>query len=406
MTTNSRRAPLFRFLFAMFLVVALLASTAYAAELSNADLSNPDASSQEAGDADLDEALNGQGSGDRSLDDLEQGSDETDLNTIENPPLTTTPPSNTDTTTNTTAFSPLSVGTVVVDEDGAVVTAFQPGHTYTYHVSINNSSAVDVRGAALYLSVMNNASSISEDSGITYILRLLGDNVYNSNGYSQDRNYQDQRLTAVKAASGYGRMNCAYVPDSAKLITRSQPNGVALPDIELFNPLGTTAGFADNDGVFGMGRENAVELVFQVATTSIAAAEDDPKGAASDGVSDVDNATSPNAEESPGLQDAGNATLDLSPQGATAPMTNGLAVFGSALILIVLVLILVALFLLNCQAYALLRDFREYCRQRGVELPPLALLPRWHKQESSSSDYQSESGEGREFSEKEDRSKQ
>lgn len=396
MTTNSRRAPLFRFLFATFLTVALLISTVYAAELPDANLSSPDASSQEPASADLDEALNGQESGDQDLDELEQGSDEADPNAIESPPLVTTVPSS----TGAIAFSPLSAGAVIVNEDGDIVTAFQPGHTYTYHVSIGNSSTVDVQGAALYLSVMNSASSISEDSGTTYIIRLLGDNVYNSNGYSQDKNYQDQRLTTVKAESGYGRMNCTYVPDSAKLITRSQPNGVALPDIELFNPLGTTAGFADNDGVFGVGRENAVELVFQVATTSIAVAEDDPKGAASDG------ATSPSAEELPDSQDAGNATSGPSPKEAATSTPNGLAAFGSALILIVLVLILVALFLLNCQVYAFSRDFREYCRQHNVELPPMALLLKWRQQESPSSDRQNDSDEGREFSEEEDRSKQ
>lgn len=370
MTTNSRRTPLFRLLFTVFLTVALLASTVYAAELPDADLSSPDASSQEPASADLDEVLDGQESGDQNPDELEQGSDEADPNAIESLPLVTTVPSG----TGTTAFSPLSVGAVIVNEDGDIVTAFQPGHTYTYHVSISNSSTADVQGAALYLSVMNSASSISEDSGITYIIRLVGDNVYNSNGSGQDKSYQDQRLTAVKAESGYGRMNCAYVPDSAKLITPSQPNGVALPDIELFNPLGTTAGFADSDGVFGVGRENAVELVFQVATTSIAVAEDDPKGAASDG------ATSPNAEEMPDLQDTGNATSDPSPQGATASTANGLAAFGSALRLVLLVLILVVMFLLTCQVYVLTCYFEEYCRQQNVKLPPPALLLRWRKQ--------------------------
>lgn len=399
MTTNSRRAPLFRLLFTVFLTVALLASTVYAAELPDADLSSPDASSQEPASADLDEVLNGQESGDQNLDELEQGSDEADPNAIESPPLVTTVPSNTSTMTNTTAFSPLSVGAVIVNEDGDIVTAFQPGHTYTYHVSISNSSTVDVQGAALCLSALNGASSISEQFGITYVIRLLGDNVYHSNSHGQN-NYQDQWLTAVKAESGYGRMNCTYVSGSAKLITRSQPNGVALPDIELFNPLGTTAGFADNDGVFGVGRENAVELVFQVATTSIAVAEDDPKGAASDG------ATSPSAEELPDSQDAGNATSGPSPKEAATSTPNGLAAFGSALILIVLVLILVALFLLNCQVYAFSRDFREYCRQHNVELPPMALLLKWRQQESPSSDRQNDSDEGREFSEEEDRSKQ
>ena len=390
-----QRTPLRRFstlLLALVLSLALLTSTAFAAQgndqnsdssaLADATTAAPETPEALDSEQNLDQDaqnpdLLGQNP-DIANQDQNVGVSEDGIDPVDGPPQdTTTAPL--PATTSRTVSTPFTAGMTIVDEAGAIVTRLQPGHTYTLHVLICNTSTVDVEGAAIALK-QPNRTTISEKDSMTYSVSIYGDNIRHYSGMSET-NYQTVNLAAISAEQGSGKVVCAYNAGSARLITPSQPGGVSLPDLELLNRLGTTSGFVSSDGVFAAGRENSHELTFEISTTS-AEPEDDKQnsGNATDGASSGD-ADGNSAGSSDGVDTKTNPSETRGQQsssgniasGTAKSTVSGLEIFGFALVLIILLLILVAVFLLNCQIHLFNRDFREHCRQQGVELPPQAL---------------------------------
>lgn len=325
------------------------------------------------GDTDIDPPLTGESSNEDDPDDSDpDGSvtpDGNDLNT--GSPVTTPAKS------NRSSFEDITISFLVTDENGGIVTEdkLEPGHTYEVSVSFYNPSTVVLYGTSVSLS-----ASEASKGDVSYSVRIYADNLNVSR-----KNYSEKGIYLKRPADVEGTM---YVSGSAVFSTAEQPDGVALPDVELLNyDIGTMVGYTEMDGELPAGRKNICNLAFKITTGEIATGDsntENPDSAKNDtkDQSVSNKAVTPSTESGGQSSDIINNTNNV--DNANSAEKGNLAGDGRAVaqtashsvLLVVAIVVMTALSALNIGAVYLMW---RLCRHLGVEYPLLdRIVAAWH----------------------------
>ncbi len=316
------------------------------------------------GDTDIDPPLTGESSNEDDPDDGDPDDSVTlDGNNFNSGSSVTTPAK------SASSREGITISVLVTDENGEIVAEgkLEPGHTYEVSVSFYNPSTVVLHGASVSL-----RASEASKGDVSYSVRIYADNLDVS-----WKNYSEKCIFLKRPADVEGTM---YVSGSAVFSTAEQPDGVALPDVELLNyDIGTMVGYTEMDGELPAGRKNICNLAFKITTGEIATGDsntensDSAKNDAKD-QSVSDKAATPSTESGGQGSDIINNTNNV--DNANSAEKDNLAGDGRAVaqtashsvLLVVAIVVMVTLSALNIGAVYLMW---RLCRHLGVEYPLL-----------------------------------